>query len=404
MRILFLVQDFPYPPANGITRKVYSVLSHLSGKGWKCDILCFGDRDSVNRAPHLEAALPGVKVLSIIPYDSGVKAILKKAISLLSGLPPSLGGFSDRRFRETFQKACREYSYDVVHYDVINMAQYRQWGPDLPSVFSSSDAISLFYEGMIKESRGLFRRMYLMISRRLIAKYERAVYPKFDKVHVVSKKDSDHLKKLCPGLDVEIIPITANESFIDFLPPRPAPDKILKAAFTGNIDIPGIANGLFEFLDTAYRGMIPDTPPFEFHVLGPKASPEDIKRISSFPNVKYFSWVEDYRGFLLGIDILLALDKSGTGIKNRVFDAMALGKPVVGTSIAFSGIDVENRKNCFVCNNPAETAAAIRLLLEDPVLRENIGKAARELMLSRYSAAVNGQKWEALYAGLAHKR
>ncbi len=170
--------------------------------------------------------------------------------------------------------------------------------------------------------------------------------------------------------------------------------------FTGNLDIPGIANGLFDFLENAYGSVVAGASPFEFYVLGPKASVKDEARIAAFPGVKYFRWAEDYIGFLAGADILLSLDKSGTGIKTRVLDAMALGKPVIGTTIAFGGIDAENEKNCFICNGPVETTVALKRLLADKALRETAGKAARELMLSRYSARVVGPKWEALYAGL----
>lgn len=401
MKILFLLQDFPYPPATGINRKVYGVLSCLASKGWECDVLCFGGPAAAARVPAFEAAVPGVKVLSVIPPPSGAAAVLKKIACLARGLPPSLGGFSSGRFRAALQKAGADSSYHAVHYDVINMAQYLPRGPRVPSVLSANDAISLFYERMIKETPGFLRRLYLSLAKYLIARFEARVYPKFDKVHVVSEEDSAHLKKMCPGLDVEVIPIASNGAFTGqaaFPPGLPA--GVPKVVFTGNLDVPGIANGLFDFLAGGYDAAASPVQ-FEFIILGPKASPEDEKRISAFPGVKYLRWVEDYVSFLASSDIVLILDRSGApGIKTRTLDAMSLGKPVIGTAIVFSGIAAENGNNCFVCNSPEETGAALKRLLGDKALREKAGKAARELMLSRYSERVVGPKWEALYAGL----
>ncbi|MDD5208125.1 MAG: glycosyltransferase family 4 protein [Elusimicrobiales bacterium] len=401
MRILFLLQDFPYPPATGMNRKVYGVLSCLASKGWKCDVLCFGGPAAAARIPAFEAAVPGVKVLSVVPPPSGIAASFKKLLCLVRGLPPSLGGFSSGRFRAALQKAGADGSYNAVHYDVINMAQYLPWGPRVPSVLSANDAISLFYERMIKETPGVLRRLYLSLAKYLIARFEARVYPEFDKVHVVSAEDSAHLKELCPGLDVEIIPIAANGAFTDYAPSLSRlANSVPRVVFTGNLDVPGIANGLFGFLDDGY-GTVASAALFEFYVLGPKASPEDEKRISGFPGTKYFRWVEDYEAFLASSDIVLILDRSGApGIKTRTLDAMSLGKPVIGTTIVFSGIDAENGKNCFVCDGPAQASAALKRLLSDKALSETAGKAARELMLSRYSARVVGPKWEALYAGL----
>ena len=401
MRILFLLQDFPCPPTTGINRKVYSLLSGLAARGCDCDVLCFGVPGAAARVPAFEAAIPGVKVLRVVPLPSGTGGIVKKLLSLLRGLPPSLGGFSSAEFRAALLEAGESKSYVAVHYDVINMAQYLPWGPAAPSVLSSNDAISLFYERMIKESPGVLRRLYLLVSKHLIARYEKKVYPEFDRVHVVSEQDSAHLKKLCPGLVVEVIPIAADNSFLEYITPGAlSGGKLLRVLFTGNLDIQGIANGLFDFLENACGTVIAGSAPFEFYVLGPKASVEDESRIAAFPGVKYFRWVEDYGSFVAGADILLSLDKSGTGIKTRVLDAMALGKPVIGTSIAFGGIEGENGKHFFVRNSPAETAAALKLLLGDRALREKAGKAARDLVLAKYSMAVVGPKWEALYAGL----
>lgn len=401
MTLLFLLQDFPYPPTTGINRKVYGLLSYLASRGWKCDVLCFGRPEALKRISEFEAAIPGVKVLSIIPLSSGIVIFLKKFLSILRGLPPSFGGFSSREFRTALTKAISAKAYNVVHYDVINMAQYLPLGPKIPSVLSSNDAISLFYEGMIRESHGLFRRLYLTLAKSLIKRFERRVYPKFSRVHVVSEQDSQYLKNICPGLSIEVIPIAAEESFIDFIPSRAdLPKNMPRIVFTGNLDIPGIANGLLDFLDNAYSDVVANSCPFELYVLGPNASLEDEKRISAFHGVKYFRWVEDYKGFLSRADILLALDRSGTGIKTRVLDAMALGKPVVGTPIMFSGISAQTGRHCLICKNAKEIGAAVKLLLNNTALIESLGATARELMLTEYTMKVVGPKWETLYKSL----
>lgn len=400
-RILFLLQDFPYPPVTGINRKAYGLISYMASRGWRCDVLCFGGPDARAGIPAFEAAVPGVKVLSVETPAGGAAGILKKGLSLLKGLPPSLGGYDSSSFRRALREAGAAGAYSIVHYDVINMSQYLSCGPRAPSILSSNDAVSLFYERMIKETHGFLRRLYLTLSRLLIARFEKRSYPLFSMVQVVSREDAAHLKNICPGLAVEVIPIGVEISSEERSPSRPGGgENVLRVAFTGNLDIAGIANGLFDFLDRAYGDVVAGAPAFEFYVLGPRASSAAEKRILSFPGTKYFRWVEDYPGFLRGADILLSLDRSGTGIKTRVLDAMALGKPVVGTSIAFGGLTAENGKHCFVCNTPRETGEALKRLLADKGLREKIGGAARTLAASEYSMRVVGAKWEALYEKL----
>lgn len=400
MRILFLLQVFPYPPVNGISSKAFNLIRYLASKGWRCDLLCFGTAAEAARSAELEAAVPGARVLAVIPPAAGAGRAARKVLCLLKGLPPSIGEFESREFKAALL-AAGGGGYDAVHYDVINMAQYLPWGPKAPSVFSSNDAVSLFYRRMSAEASGTLNRLYLKLAGRLIAAFERKIYPRFDRVHVVSEEDAAHLKNSCPGLGIEVIPIAVDASFSP--PDRPAA-KAGKSCpcvvFSGNLGIPGIANGLFDFLSAAYPDVRAGGLPFEFRVLGPNASAADERRLLSYPGLKYARWAENYKDFLSEADIVLALDRSGTGIKTRVLEAMALGKPVIGTKIAFGGISARDGSHCLVCNTPSETGAALKRLLADGGQRERIGKAARELILSTYSMSVTGPKWEALYTGL----
>lgn len=404
MRILFLLQDLPYPPSTGINSKAYNVIRYLASKGWHCDILCFGSYDAASRIGEFETAVPGVKVLGVYSLPGRLKALVNKIRFFCLGLPPSFGEFRCERFIKALRSISINASYDVVHYDVINMAQYLPDGPNVPSVLSSNDAISLSYSRMVAQNRSLLRKIYLTIAAFLIKRFEKDTYPKFLAVHVVSAEDASYLSGISPEMRVKTIPIAADESFIGFNPAGRGKNAPLRMVFSGNLNIPGIANGLFEFLDKVY-GQISTTSPFlEFYVLGPKASPLDEERVSLHPRVKYFRWVEDYKNFIAAADIVLILDKSGTGIKTRVLDAMALGRPVVGSKIALSGLDVENARHCLIANTPAEIVQAVTKLIESPDMREQMGRDALALIRSKYSMAVIGPQWETLYLGLKGSR
>lgn len=407
IKVLFLLQDIPYPPSCGANTKVFNILRHLSRKGFQCDILCFGDGPVEERLAGLRREIPGLRIVGVVPPNKGFRKIALKTINLFKGLPPSLGEFSSELFLKKFQGLPGLRGYNVVHYDLINMVQYLPYGPDTPSLLSSSDAISLSYSRNAKETRNLFRKAYLIIAKRLIAGYERKEYIKFDRVHVVAPEDAGYLKRLSPGMPISMIPLVVSDAYLDTAEnSRDNADtsRGLRICFTGNMDIPGIAHGLIDFLKKAYRNVLSSFPDIEFCVLGPKASLRVEKYIATFPSVKYFRWVEDFKALLQTADILLFLDKSGTGIKTRVLESMALGKPAVGTSLAFSGIDVINGTHCMICDTPAEMTAALRVLLTDPVKRETMGRAARQLIASRYSLSAVGPDYEALYAGLGTLR
>lgn len=396
MRVLFLLQSFPYPPNNGISMKLFNLLKHLSARGWGCDLLCFGPAGT--RVAELEGLLPGIKVLGVIPPASGLGKFFRKVKAILGGLPPSLGEFDSEEYRSMLAALSSE-KYDVVHYDLINMAQYLEAGPDAPSILSSNDAISLSYLLLAAESRGVFKRAYLRLAAWLIQRYERKIFGKFVSVHVVSDADADYLRQVCPGLALEVIPITAEDSFLGPVTTahRCTDKEAPRLVFTGNLEHPIIAEGLFEFLRLVYPTILRSYPHASLHILGPKASASNERRIRNFPNVEYLRWAQDYRAFLAAADVVLVLDRYGTGIKTRVLDAMALGKPVIGTKVAFGGIAAVNGSHCFYCDNPQETSESLSRLLASPTLRKEVGDAARVLIRSSYSMSAVGPKWENFY-------
>lgn len=404
MKILFLLQDVPYPPASGINTRVFNILSCLCAGGNKCDLLCFGGEGAEFRAAALAEKVPGVKVLAVVPPNKGFRKLLYKILHFLRGEPPSLGEFNSALFRSRFAEAAASEKYDVVHYDMLNMAQYRGAVQGLPSMLSSCDAISLSYARTAAETGNPLRRLYLMAASALIRNYERQIYPRFNKVHVVAGEDARHLLQVSPGTDLAVIPIVVPAELFE---KGPVPEGVLgterprKICFTGNLDIPGIRNGLLDFLVRGYPRLRAAFPGVELHVLGPKASSRDRCEISRQPNVRYFDWIENFRGFLASGDAVLFLDRSGTGIKTRVLEAMGLGRAVVGTANALAGINAVDGEHCLRCEGPEEAADALVRLLSDPGLRAGLGKAARALILAEHSVQAVAPRWEALYREVA---
>ncbi|MHB0995537.1 MAG: glycosyltransferase family 4 protein [Elusimicrobiales bacterium] len=407
MKILFLLQDVPYPTANGINTRVFNILDALASRGVKCDLLCFGDAGAEVRAAALEEKIPGVKVLAVVPPNRGFGKLLCKILHFLRGEPPSQGEFNSSFFRREFVEAAASAQYDAVHYDMLNMAQYHGAVQGLPSMLSACDAISLSYARTAAETRNPLRRLYLLAAAALIRAYERDIYPRFSQVHVVAGEDAGHLLQVSPETDVEVIPIVV---LTDLLEKAPAPEGVPGAdcqgriCFAGNLDIAGIRKGLLDFLGRGYPRLRAAFPEVELHILGPKASPRDRREISSHRNVRYFDWVEDYAGFISSADAVIFLDRSGTGIKTRVLEAMGLGRAVVGTANALSGINAVPGEHCLRCEGPEEAADALALLLSNPGLRAGLGKAARALILAEYSVQAVAPRWEELYreAAAAH--
>lgn len=408
MRILFLLPDFPYPPSTGGRLKVFNELAYLSERH-QCDILCFGNPDNIQKNG-FAAALPKVRVVGLILPPSGMSKLIGMVWNLIRGLPPSLAAFSGRNYALAVKDCLEKGCYDVVHYDIVNMAQYLSLGLKLPSVHSPNDATSLVYFRVAEQTPWSLAKIRLLISAISLRRFEQRMYPSFTKVHVVSGVDAAYLKRLDSMIDISTIPITIGG---DFLVEVHVSDRKSEAyeygskiICTGNLGNPAIAQGVEEFLQDAFPSILQKMPDTQFVVLGQNVSPSLQQKLKDSTNVKFLTWVDDYRSFLAEADIVLVPDCAGPpGAKTRTVQAMGLGLPVVGTDVAFEGIPLTDREHALRYRTMLECAELIIELLNNKSMRETLGVNAHRLAMEEFALSSVGPKYENLYkdAIIKHK-
>ncbi len=405
MRILFLLPDFPYPPSTGGRAKVFNELIFLS-KTHQCDVLCFGHPDS-SEIIEFSSILPNVHILGIVPERSGLSKLAAMILNVMCLVPPSFAAYRASEFGRLFKHAVATGSYDVVHYDIINMAQYLKNGPSVAAVHSPNDATSLSYFRMAEQVDWSIQKLRLLLSAYLIRKFEKSEFPLFSKVHVVSDVDAQYLKHLNAGMDIETIPITIDGDFLKKTEVVSAPHsrdgRRPTIICTGNLKNPGIAKGIQLFLDQAYPDILDEMPDIRLCVLGPNVSSSLRLELEQRPNVEFYEWVDDYRDFISQADVILAPDLDGTGIKTRVVQAMGLGLPVVGTETAFEGIPFEHGKHGMRYRTMSECTSFVLRLLSDQGLRQAIGDNAHRRAVEKFSLNNVGPKYEKLYQDAVKK-
>lgn len=120
------------------------------------------------------------------------------------------------------------------------------------------------------------------------------------------------------------------------------------------------------------------------------------------PAVEVTGEVEDVRPYLAAATLFVAPMVSGSGIKNKVLEAMAMALPVVATPLAVEGLPVRSRENAMIADGAAPFAAAIGQLLSSSDERTRMGEAGRALVEGHYTWEGCAARYELLYQELAH--
>ena len=92
----------------------------------------------------------------------------------------------------------------------------------------------------------------------------------------------------------------------------------------------------------------------------------------------------DAKEFVANHDVAIVPLLSGSGIRIKIIESMALGKTVITTMVGAEGILYDEDVNIIIAENPAKMVEAVRRINENPNLAVEIGKAARQLVEEVY--------------------
>ncbi|OAT81208.1 hypothetical protein A6M21_11350 [Desulfotomaculum copahuensis] len=199
---------------------------------------------------------------------------------------------------------------------------------------------------------------------------------------MVTENDKMLLKKINADINCYVIPNGVN---ISYFMPIEADEKIFPSIayvsdMSGRHAIENIRN-FYAHIFPLIKSAIPD---IKLYLIGRNPAMEILK-LSSDNSVVVTGYVDDIRLYLSRMTVFIAPMIIGTGIKNKVLEAMAMAKPIVTTSIGVQGIDVITGRDLIVANTINEFADSVIMLLNDEEQRKSLGLNARKLIEEKYS-------------------
>ena len=117
-------------------------------------------------------------------------------------------------------------------------------------------------------------------------------------------------------------------------------------------------------------------------------------------NVHLHGYVADIVPFWMQASALAVPIPSGGGVRVKILEAMAMGVPVVSTTVGCEGLDVRSGKHLLVADTPETFAQACATVLQDTVLAQSLAQNARQLMFDRYDAKIALRTLDRVYEQL----
>jgi glycosyltransferase involved in cell wall biosynthesis len=252
------------------------------------------------------------------------------------------------------------------------------------------DCLSLNLMSRRDERRGPARAAYGLEYRR-VRDYERAVAGHFPNLVISSPVDravlGDRACVIPNGVDLDAFPFHGPEG-------RQRQTLI----FTGNMAYPPNEEAARWFVRRVWPLLQARWPCLRLQIAGASPGPR-VRALESWSGVSVLGRVPSMAEHLAAATISICPLQSGSGIQNKVLEAMAVGTPVVSTTVGNQGTQATPERELLVADSPEDFACAVDRLLRDGDLRDRLATYGRALVEQRFQWSAHARALEALYSG-----
>ncbi len=379
MKILVAATQPPVPPINGIRLPLLRLARGFADRGHDVMLIALADAEERRRAelPAHWRLFPGP------PPATSTRRALSLVRATVSGRPMRVDDVASALL-PAIEQQLDDFAPDVLFGVGFELAALPRLA--CPSVLAVLDAVHLNVRAQAEAATGV-RRMLFDREVRRVRRFEADGYGRFDRVVVVSPEDGSALRELNAQLHVDVIPNGVDaEEHRPIADAAPTPGRLL---LHGTMDYEPNVRAAELLVEEVLPLVRADHP--EAHVVVVGRSPSKRVRALEGPYVTVTGEVDEVGPWLASAAVYVCPMVTGTGVKNKLLEAMACERACVVTSLALRGLTAEPGRDLLVGADAAELAASITALLTDPARRQALGASARRYVVEHHS-------WDAVTA------
>ncbi len=215
----------------------------------------------------------------------------------------------------------------------------------------------------------------------------------------VSEEDCGRLRRLAPDIECAAIPTGVDTSYFQ---PAGRSEIAGRLVFSGSMDWHPNEDAVTYFGESILPRIRDQVPHASFAIVGRNPSSR-LRDHAARLGMIVSGTVEDVRPWLDEAEVYVVPLRAGSGTRMKIFEALAMGKPVVSTTVGAEGLALIDGKEFVAADSPQNFADAVVALLRDGARRRALGEAGRSLVIERYSWPHVAREFERLCARVGPK-
>ena len=396
LNVLIVSAQFPFPPRSGFEMRVHHLARRIAARH---DVTLLSYTRPSERDDGA-AAWPGDLRVETVELAAPSRAAKRaaQAASLASPRPYACRSVRSHEMQRRIDALCAARRVDVVQLETSLLCTF-SFPPGVPVVVDEHNVEYEVFARMHEGERSRPRRAFNRVEHARFRRFEQHCWRRAAGCAVTSEREARIVRSVAPRAPVEVVP---NGVDLDAFRPSRTPPEPCSVVFNGILDYRPNLDAANHLVDEIWPRVQRHSPGARLTIVG-RGHPGDIRRLRR-PGVAVTGEVPDVRPYLERAAVVAVPVRMGGGTRLKVLEGLAIGKPMVSTTLGCEGVRVRDGEHLLVADGADAFAAAIARVFAHAGLGHALGSAGRGLVEREYSWDLAADRLDDLLARVGARR
>ncbi|MCK3682787.1 glycosyltransferase family 4 protein [Maribellus sp. YY47] len=390
MRILQVTNKVPYPTKDGGAIACMNLTKGFALLGHDVTVLSMNTVKHHITIDEIPERIKNMAEFRLVDVPARISAIKLVVNLLFSQQPYNASRFIADNFSTELIKLLTEKEFDIIQLEGLYVCPYISLIREFSKALIVYRAHNIEHEiwGRSAEINKGLKKFYMRNLSLRIRKFETRLLNNYDVLVPITQRDDSILYGM-GNRKPSMVSQTGIDSSILF--PSSRNLEYPSLFHIGSMEWGPNQEGLLWFIQNCWPVLHKKYPELKFYVAGRNAPAWFEKKLDQ-PNVQFLGEVADAYEFMNSKAIMIVPLFSGSGMRIKIIEGMALGKSIVSTPIGAEGIEVEKDKHILIAENTDEFVEAVSKLVEDKELYDSLGRNAIGFIHEKFDNVTTASK------------
>ena len=398
MKILAVTTKSPWPLTEGRALRTYNLLKQAASEH-EITLCSFVQSEEEQAGiEKLREFCAEVHAVPLYLRAPRLSLVVDAALEVFGTAPLHARKYAKPRMRRLLRSLLQSQRYDVLHLDMLHLAELGRIENAPPIVLVEHNVESQILQRRYENEASWLRRRYIRYQQRKLKRYEVLQCNRAAQVVSVSDEDQKLLRNLGVTTTITTVP---NAVDTEFFVPSSEQCEPSSLVYVGSLAWFPNEDAVDYFVTEILPLLEARNANVKLRVIGHIPDGAKVSRWRSSQAVELLGFVDDIRPHVARAAVYVVPLRIGGGTRLKILDAMAMGKAVVSTAVGCEGLGLSHDEQALVASSPEDFADAVCALLADRERATRLGQSGRDYVCRNFRWEEIAKGMEAVYRSAA---